>query len=246
MIRNSVFLSKVLRISPKLVIHVGADKGQDRAGYISLGAKKIIWCEADPQNVAYLHNQYPADTVWSGIIWSKDNEEIQFHVMSSRAQSSAIRPIENNTFTPSEVIILKTLTLDRAMLNESIPKNSFLTIDVQGAELHVLQGAKSTLSKVRYVVIEIAITSQGYEITPSYEDIFSFLREFGFRPSISRYSHDDTYKDQLFVKTNLKTIILIKTIDSIFDTLMKLRHLVFYRHFPAYHYFCRICTDSPH
>jgi FkbM family methyltransferase len=241
MIRNSMFLTKVLGISPKLVIHVGADKGQDRTEYISVGAKKIIWCEADPVNVTYLRSKYPEDSVWSGIIWSRDNEVIQFHIMPNRAESSAILPINVDEISPAEVISLNTLTLDRIMADEVIPHQSLLTIDVQGAELEVLNGALSTLSRVGYAVIEIALTSQGYEITPTEEEIFSILKPLGFRRSIARYSHDEAYKDQLFVRTNLIRNYFIIFLDFVFDKFMKFRHLLLHHHLPKRHYSCRKC-----
>ena len=49
MLRNSFFMRNVLLIKPDLIIHVGADKGSDREEYSKLGAKKVIWLEADPE-----------------------------------------------------------------------------------------------------------------------------------------------------------------------------------------------------
>jgi hypothetical protein len=161
--------------------------------------------------------------------------------MPNRAESSAIRPIKGVEIAPQEVINLSTLTLDRIMTDAVIPHQSLLTIDVQGAELHVLNGAPLTLLRVGYVVIEIALTSQGYETTPTGEEIFSILRPLGFRESIARYSHDETYKDQLFVRTNLIRHHSIIFLDFTFDKLMKIRHLLLHHHLPKHHYYCRDC-----
>ena len=46
-------MRNVLLIKPDLIIHVGADKGSDREEYSRLGAKEVIWLEADPENVSY-------------------------------------------------------------------------------------------------------------------------------------------------------------------------------------------------
>ena len=72
MLRNSFFMRNVLLIKPDLIIHVGADKGSDREEYSKLGAKKVIWLEADPENVNYLRKTYPDDQTISGIV---SNEE---------------------------------------------------------------------------------------------------------------------------------------------------------------------------
>jgi hypothetical protein len=115
-------------------------------------------------------------------------------------------------------------------------------IDVQGAELEVLAGAREVLARTQFVVVEIALHSQGYSETPSQQAINSSLAILGFKPSISRVSHDNSYKDQLFVKSNRIRLIEISAIDYFFDIFMKFRHAMKKGHFPRHHYFCRHCN----
>ncbi len=238
-----MYMSSILRINPKQIIHVGADKGQDRAEYIKLGCKEIIWCEADPRNVAYLQDSFPEDTIISGAIWSEDLEVLNFYQFNESAQNSAVAPISPNEENSFGVISVKAHKIDTVLAAKQITKRSLLVIDVQGAELEVLKGAQKVLRNTAFVVIEIALKSQGYAKTPSQESINLVLGAHGFKPSISRISHDESYKDQLFLKSTWMTVLRIGFFDEIFDLFMKARHGFKFHHFPKHHYYCSRCNE---
>ena len=243
MLRNARYMSLILRINPNQIIHVGADKGQDRAEYIKLGCREIIWCEADPRNVAYLQDRFPEDTIISGAIWCEDLEGLNFYQFNQSAQNSAVAPISSNEKNSHGVISVKAYKLDTVLAAKRITKSTLLVIDVQGAEIEVLEGAKELLRNTAFIVIEIALKSQGYAETPSQESINLALGAYGFKPSISRISHDESYKDQLFIKSTWMTVLRIKLSDTIFDLFMKARHGLKFHHFPKYHYFCSRCNE---
>lgn len=234
----------ILKIKPDLIIHVGADKGQDRAQYLNLGCKKIIWCEADPLNVAYLESKYLNDRVINGIIWDFDSEEKDFYVFENSAQNSAIAPNKELNKNIRRVISTSTHKLDTVINSRAFLKPALLVIDVQGAEIEVLTGATNTLSQVQFVVIEIALQPQGYLKAPTQDSIYNLLKVFGFKPSIARFSHDDSYKDQLFLKGSRLRIIEIQILDRFFDFLMKSKHLFLRRHLPKYNYYCESCDGK--
>jgi FkbM family methyltransferase len=242
MLRNSSFMAHFLRIKPDLVIHVGADKGQNRNEYLKLGVNKIVWCEANPSNVKFLKKNYPKDLIISGIVSDKNSKRKNFYLMHNTSSGSAIAPSdETNVLKFRKIIKLKTLTLD-SVFKPNSSSSILLTIDVQGLEERVLIGAKTTLSSVNYVIIEIALVSQGYVYAPTIESINSILFESGFKPSISRISHDESYKDQLFIRGSNTRIMWIKIVDNIFDYVMRFRHFLKKGHFPKYHYYCITCN----
>jgi phospholipid N-methyltransferase len=80
----------ILFINPDLVIHVGADKGQDRGEYSKLGVKRIIWLEADPENVKYLNETYPNDQIISGVVSNEETGRKQFYLMENSALLSRL------------------------------------------------------------------------------------------------------------------------------------------------------------
>jgi hypothetical protein len=75
-------------------------------------------------------------------------------------------------------VLLK--NLDSVLLsNPQLPIPRFLSIDTQGTELNILQGAKRILPEVNGVLTEVAFT-QFYEDQPLFCSIDSFLRDEGF------------------------------------------------------------------
>lgn len=69
-------------------------------------------------------------------------------------------------------------TLDR--LHGSLPAVDYLQIDVQGAELHVLRGAETSLNSIGMVEIE-ARFSPVYSGEPLLFETYAFLQRHGFR-----------------------------------------------------------------
>jgi FkbM family methyltransferase len=240
MIRNFRFMNRVLRIKPNLVIHVGADKGQNRSTYLAMGAEKIIWCEADPLNIEFLENKFPTDRVIPAIVWDTDGDVLDFYVSDNSAQNSAIKPLKYKDLSVDK-IKCRASRLDTLLYDQKLNARTLLVIDVQGAEEHVLRGAIKTLKKIEYVIIEIALVNQGYEFTPSEKSITSFLANFDLRPSISRVSHDLKYKDQLYLKKPRIILNYINLTDYFFDIAMRIRHYWQYGHLPTRHYFCPKC-----
>ena len=240
MLRNSFFMRNVLLIKPDLIIHVGADKGSDREEYSKLGAKKVIWLEADPENVNYLRKTYPDDQTISGIVSNEETSRKPFYLMENSALSSAIPPIDMNSTAFEKTIFVNSHKLD-SVIELHNHKQIILVVDVQGAEEQVLDGAKKTLSKTKFVIIEIAQKSMGYIYQPSFDSILARLAGFGFKSSINRISHDDSYRDVLFVKSSWMYLFWIKYLDKVFDKVMRLRHFMQEKHFPKRHYFCETC-----
>ena len=240
MLRNSFFMRRILFINPYIVIHVGADKGQDRGEYSKLGAKRIIWLEADPENIKYLNETYPNDQIISGVVSNEDTNKKPFYLMKNSALNSVIPPTNINSPDFGKIIFVDSHKLD-SVIKIHTDKKTILVIDVQGAEEQVIDGAHLMLSKTKFVVIEIAQYNMGYIYQPSFDTILERLVTFALKPSIDRISHDESYRDVLFVKGSWVYLLWIKWSDKVFDKLMKVRHFMKKKHFPKRHYYCEIC-----
>lgn len=242
MIRNSFLMRRVLFINPDQVIHVGADKGQDRGEYLKLGVKRIVWLEADPENVEYLNKTYPDDQAILGIVTNENRGKKPFYLMKNSALSSIIPPLNMNSTVFEKIIFIDSHKLDSVI---HIHKNNkiMLVIDVQGAEEQVIDGAQLILKKTKFVIIEIAQNNMGYTYQPSFETILGKLAEFDLKPSIYRISHDESYKDVLFVKGPSTYLLWINWLDKIFDRVMRIRHFMRKKHFPKRHYYCESCRE---
>lgn len=70
-------------------------------------------------------------------------------------------------------------SLDKISIEFGRVKNAFLKIDVQGAELHVLRGAREFLSNCKFVLVEVSL-SGAYAGNALIEEVFLMLRNYGF------------------------------------------------------------------
>lgn len=73
-------------------------------------------------------------------------------------------------------------TLDRVTEKIALTAPVLLKIDVQGAELKVLGGAKETLKKIAHVLVEASFASL-YEGQPPFDQLYRFLYDEGYRMS---------------------------------------------------------------
>lgn len=78
-----------------------------------------------------------------------------------------------------ELVTLDFLLEKHNWFKKNAPKIDLLKIDVQGSELELLNGAKKTLKKTRYILIEIHFI-RSYEKSPLFDEINRLLNEEGF------------------------------------------------------------------
>jgi FkbM family methyltransferase len=240
MIRNNKILKNVFRVKPDTVIHVGAHLGQDRHNYIVLGAKKIIWGEASPNSAKLIREKYPDDEVIERIFWEAPNVEISFYSFSESEKNSAIAPIDLEF---ASITVGRSTTLDELFENRIFARPIMLVLDVQGAEIHVLRGARKALNAVDYVVVEIANENQGYVETPTEEEIDQLMNDQGLRKSLFRNSHDKTYKDQLYMRHGLLAHYCFEICDSLILKIRKSVHFLKNKHFPDSNHDCENCRN---
>ena len=235
-------MRRVLLINPDLVIHVGADKGQDRGEYSKLGAERIVWLEADPENAKFLIKTYPNDQVIVGIVTNEDSSKKPFYLMKNSALSSTVPPLNLDSTVFEKIIFVDSHKLDSVIgINKN--KEMMVVIDVQGAEEQVIDGAQLILSKTKFVIVEIAQKNMGYTYQPSFETILGKLAAFDLKPTIHRISHDESYRDVLFVKSSCAYLLWINWSDRLFDMVMKIRHFMQKKHFSKRHYYCETCGE---
>jgi len=239
LIRNTQVLGKILRIRPKVIIHIGAHYGQDKANYKNIGANKIYWGEPNPDALQFLTRNFPDDNFISKPFWSKPDESITFYLTEHSEQSSLIEPLDQNAYTE---VTLTSTTLDKEFPSLSSSFKTMLVMDVQGAEIEVLLGGTRTLPNIKYLVVEIANRNQGYKKTPSKFEVETILSEHKFKRILERPSYDHSYSDVLYMKTNFMKANALTLIDLIFLYIMKVRHILKYKHQPRDAFHCESCN----
>ena len=102
----------------------------------------------------------------------------------SDASSSLLPPKEHLQINPhvsfGGSITVPTTTLDDWAREKGIPRIDFLWLDMQGAELAVLQAAPRTLAGVRAIHLEVSLV-EFYAANPLYAQVRAWLEGQGFR-----------------------------------------------------------------
>jgi FkbM family methyltransferase len=176
------------------VIHVGANTGQEREHYASLGLN-VVWVEPIPAVFEVLRSNisgFPNQSAYCCLLAAEHGTEYTFHIANNGGKSSSIFDLgECNKiwsyvhFTDDMPITATTLT--RMIENEQIDLSKYkaLVLDTQGSELLVLQGAIPVLERFKYVKAEVA-NFEVYAGCCQLAELTDFMRQHGF--AVSRKS----------------------------------------------------------
>jgi FkbM family methyltransferase len=171
------------------VIHVGANSGQERDKYHQLGLD-VLWIEADPHVFRRLRENivgYLRQSAINALVSDVDGAELEFFVANNEGQSSSIFEFSGHTRAWPEVTYvgqrrLVARRLDRLIEEHQVPLEKYpaLVLDVQGAELRVLEGATTILPAFSWIQMPVA-DFDAYRGAPTLSEIASFLERQGFK-----------------------------------------------------------------
>ena len=136
---------------------------------------------------------------------------LAFHIADNSLSSSYKIISENKQFQTLKSIIVPSFPLDTIMFKENkIMEIDILKLDVQGAELDVLNGAKETIKKTKMIVVEQSVRSP-YEGGSMYYEVDNYLRNEGFEllDIIITFRKDGlvlTEYDSIYIQNKINTL----------------------------------------
>jgi FkbM family methyltransferase len=174
------------------VIHIGANTGQERDHYASLGLN-VLWVEPNPTLFEVLRSNisgFPRQNACCYLLAAEHGIEYTFHISNNEGLSSSIfdlalhREIWPDTHFIHDIQITAT-TLARLIDVEQIDLRRFgaLVLDTQGSELLVLRGAVPVLDQFRFVKAEVA-DFEAYAGCCQLAELTEFMRQHGFALSL--------------------------------------------------------------
>jgi FkbM family methyltransferase len=207
------YLFKWFGITPTGVLQIGANSGQEIKKFITEGIQYGVFVEPLPQAFEQLQEKISRNSGYLAIealCAAEVGQERDFFVSSHAGESSSMLKPTGHVDVHPEVgfnnkIKLRTSTVDAIVKNlhlegyGRIANNlDMLYIDVQGAELDVLNGAQEFLTKSKFVFVEI---SHGglYEGDVSISTIIEFLDCYKFKLAFA-YVNKHGWGDALFIK----------------------------------------------
>lgn len=175
--------------SSKGVLHIGAHRGTEAAVYDWLN-KAVLWIEADPNifeelktNIQKHYNQRAI----CALLGDKTKTKVPFYISNNDGACSSIYKFsdgvikkklwhDRNFFT-RKIIYLNMITLDEIVKknNINIKNYDYWIMDIQGAELLALKGAKESLNYCKSIQIEISKKNY-YQNGAKWLDIKNFLQ----------------------------------------------------------------------
>jgi FkbM family methyltransferase len=187
---------------PKAIVDVGAYRGDwTRLARQVWVATPVLMVEAQQDKRKYLERLCGEQNdlrFEMAVLAAEAGKPVDFYEMET---GSSILPERSDV--PRTVTTLITRTLDE--LTVGLPDRLFLKIDVQGAELEVLEGGQETLARSDLVQLEVPFV-QYNEGAPTLMEVLGYMAERGFTPlDISGCSRpngiDLAQVDILFVPT---------------------------------------------
>lgn len=147
-------------ITPKGVLHIGANVGEEFQVYNKLGVKKQIWIEGNPEIFLKLKNNISSNpqAVALNYVIGDENKDVVFHISNNGSQSSSVLELGTHKQQhpnvhyvqdiPAKMHRIDSLDLDLSGVD-------FLNIDLQGAEMLALKGMGDLLKQFNWAYLEV-------------------------------------------------------------------------------------------
>ncbi len=200
-------------IQPRGVIHVGAYEGKDLQLYQRLGFQKILLIEANPIVFKRLGRTIEPDknVIAVNCAISDHNGTATLHV-TSLEENSSILPLKQVTqFYPqiheTEQVSVPSRSIDSLLQELKLNPQEFnvLNLDIQGAELLALKGAKNWLKFVDAIKTEVNY-EELYEGCVLIDQLDNFLNQQGFERGTTNSPTHPSWGDAFYVKKPVITM----------------------------------------
>lgn len=195
------------------VLHIGAHLGEEGPDYVANGVRYVIWVEGNRTLMKNLFDNTRTlqlkQTYLNELLSDKDNEKVQFNI-TNNGQSSSILPLGTHLQHYPQIGVVETRELQTTRFDTLYQKNithlrlediDFINLDVQGAELKVLEGFGSLLSRydnIKAIYSEVNF-EEVYVGAPLVGKLDDYLSQFGFVRVLTRETQYG-WGDALFLR----------------------------------------------
>lgn len=170
------------------VVHIGANSGQECRLYAEMELPAIFVEALDGpfKTLTERISAYPDQRAFKYLLTDVDDKEYVFHVASNRGQSSSIFEFGDHVKIWPDVHFVRTVKLNSTTFKTMVEREGIdlalydaLVMDVQGAELLVLQGMGDLLDEFRWIRCETA-DFEVYKGCCQMKDLDEYLIPRGF------------------------------------------------------------------
>lgn len=177
---------KTMEIEPKVIYDIGAcvqhwtrkakEVWPDAAYYLLDAAQSVQ---------QFIKNENHAIAVLADV----DGRLVDFYEDSNNPGGNSYYRETTGAFNDSHKTKRMTMTLDTIVQQNGWKKPDLIKIDVQGAEIDVLLGAKETISECNDIILEAQHVDYN-EGAPKFEQVKQYLESIGFELKAEIVKHD--------------------------------------------------------
>lgn len=198
-IRRHLALLARFGVTPRGIVHVGGHHGEDIESYLAAGCRHIFYIEAHPTTFDRLQRHVAFWRDWLAVLARNygmagvptidalhaaagpEAGTATLNLTEDEGLSSLL-PSADPEIVPTGRIEVPMVTVDQAIAELGFADDAFnlLTLDVQGAELAVMQGATGLLGRIDLAIVELNLVER-YRGQATPAGITAFLADHGFR-----------------------------------------------------------------
>jgi FkbM family methyltransferase len=188
------------------VLHVGAHTGEEAEIYDSLGIREVTWVEPNPDLIPQVHTNVDrfGHNVIEALVTDKDGFAVEFNITNVNGMSSSVLEFGTHPeFSPEihfeKKVVLESRTIDSLAIEYGFGFYNMLSMDIQGAELMALKGAKDFLNGIDVLMCEVN-KKDVYIGCAKVWEIDGLLEDYGFWRVETYWVADQGWGDALFIK----------------------------------------------
>ena len=156
-----LLLLEKLSFNPLFVLDIGAYSGNwTRAFKKVFPQAKVLMVEAQAlkdADLAKVKVDFPGTDYVIALLGQEERDSVPFYLMKTPYGSTGSSVYEEQTSFNREKQNLSMTTLDRLVQDRKEGPCNFIKLDIQGAELDVLDGAPQVLADAEFVFMEVGV-----------------------------------------------------------------------------------------
>lgn len=182
-VRNSLYESYLhlgkLGFQPKTVLDIGIAKGTPEL-YLAFPDAYFLLVEPLKEFEDTMKNilkKYKGEYVLAAA--GKKNSEVEFNVHTNHLSGSSLYKEEMGEAADGELRKIKLLKLDDVVAEKNLKGPFLLKVDVQGAELDVLDGCTAVLKDTEAISLEVSLF-KFMKNAPDFYEVVDYMKQRGF------------------------------------------------------------------
>jgi FkbM family methyltransferase len=190
---------KTLNIEPKIIYDIGAcvmhwtrhaEKRWPNSKYFLFEAENGVEKVLSKSKHSY----------HLGLLTDKDNKQIKFYHDINNAPGNSYYKEVTGAFTEQHAEMKIGMTLDTIVKQKNYPLPDLIKLDVQGAELDILKGAKECIKNCSDIILEAQHKTYN-EGAPNVDEVIKYMESLGFG-LVSNFNKEEYDGDYHFKKNS--------------------------------------------